>query len=357
MSQQAFNRSTRNQSLAAALVGGAALTFLVGCGPKDGSKTDGNAATLRLAFFPNVTHAVALVGSARGTFVSSLGSGVKIEEQTFNAGPAEIEALFADQVDIGYVGPGPALNGFLKSRGKALRIIAGAASGGASLVVRSDSGIADIKGLAAKKIAVPQTGGTQDISLRHALQGAGLASTDKGGTVTVLPMLNPDTLTLFKTNEIDAAWVPEPWVARLVKEGHGRILIDQRDLWPNKTFSTTVVIVRQIFLADHADLVRKFLKAHVQTVEWIAANGDESRKIIGNQIKALSSKAIPDDILKDSLSRSQFTYDPLKESVLTFADWSKALGYQKDDRGALTDLFDLKPLNVVLAQAKKPVIR
>lgn len=312
--------------------------------------------TLRLAYFPNVTHGVALVGLGRSFFAGALGTGVKLEEQTFNAGPAEIEALFADQVDIGYVGPGPAVNGYLKSKGKALQIVAGAASGGASLVVRADSGIADIKGLGGKKVAVPQTGGTQDISLRHALHTAGLSSTDKGGTVSVLPTANPDTLTLFKKKEIDAAWVPEPWVSRLVKEGGGKILTDERDLWPNKRFSTTVVVVRRKFFDEHADLVRKFLAGHVQTVEWIAKNADEARKVIGEQIKTDTSKSIPEDILKESLGRTTLTYDPLKETALTFADWSKALGYQKFDRSALGDLFDLKPLNQSLKDAKKAAI-
>jgi NitT/TauT family transport system substrate-binding protein len=336
------------------------LGLLAGCGPKPEGGTDNRGGkgpvTVHLAYFPNVTHGVALVGAGRGIFSGAFGSDAKVEEQTFNAGPAEIEALFADQVDIGYVGPGPAINGFLKSNGKALQIIAGAASGGAALVVRSDSGIADIKGLAGKRVAVPQTGGTQDISLRHSLQTAGLASTDKNGTVTILPTPNPDTLTLFQKKEVDAAWVPEPWVARLVKEGNGKILTDERDLWPNKSFASTVVVARRQFLKDHPDLVSKFLEAHVQAVEWIRQNPDEARKVMGDQIKKATSKAIPEDILKDSLSRTEFTYDPLKETVLTFADSAKALGYQKVDRSALGDLFALKPLNDALQKAKKPAI-
>lgn len=338
----------------------ASLGIAAGCGPKSDDGSGGRAAkgpvTLRLAYFPNVTHGVALVGCGRGTFKGALGPGVKLEEQTFNAGPAEIEALFADQVDIGYVGPGPAINGFLKSRGKALQIVAGAASGGAALVVRNDSGITGIKGLAGKRVSVPQIGGTQDISLRHTLQAAGLAPTDKNGTVTILPTPNPDTLTLFQKKEVDAAWVPEPWIARLLQEGNGRILADERDLWPGKRFSTTVVVARKQFLADHPDLVRRILDAHVQTVEWIEQNPDAARRVIGEQIKKDTSKAIPDAILKASLTRTEFTYDPLKETVLTFADWAKALGYQRDDRSALVDLFVLKPLNDALTQAKKPTV-
>ncbi len=336
-----------------------------GCAPNSAASygnaarpnNSGGTVALRLAFFPNVTHAAALVGTGKSFYSKSLGSGVNIEELTFNAGPAEIEALFGDQVDIGFVGPGPAINGFAKSKGRALRIIAGAASGGASLLVRAESGIIDLKGMAGKRVASPQTGGTQDISLRHALQSTGLTSTDKGGNITVLPTTNPDTLTLFVKKELDAAWVPEPWVARLVKEGNGKILIDERDIWPNKQFATTVVIARTRFLDEHPDLVAKFLDAHVRTVEWIRQNPAEAQKIVGDRIKTLTKKSLPDDVLTAALSRTDITFDPLRESVLTFADWSKSLGFQKEDRGTLKDLFELKPLNDALADRKLPAIR
>jgi len=307
---------------------------------------------VRLAFFPNVTHAVALVASANGAYSRTLGPGVDLQEQTFNAGPAEIEALFGEQIDIGYIGPGPALNGFLKSRGKALRIVAGASSGGVGLVARADSGIVSTKALAGKKVADPQTGGTQDISLRHALQIAGLKSTDKGGTVSVLPVANPDMLTLFKKKELDAAWVPEPWVTRLINEGGGRILLDERDVWPGKKFATTVIIVREQFLREHPDDVAKILDAHIETVGWVNGHREQARKIVGEQIKKLTSKGIPDDVLKQALGRTDFTYDPLKQSVLTFAEWARALGYQREDQKVLASLFDLKLLNSELAKRK-----
>ena len=334
-----------------------ALAALAGCGPKNSGGTNAaGVTTVHLAFFPNVTHGVALVGTGKGIFAKALGANVKLEEQQFTAGPSEIEAIFGDQVDIGYIGPGPAVNGYVKSQGRALRIVAGACSGGAALVVRSDAGIADVKALAGKRVGVPQTGGTQDISLRHALQQAQLTSTDKGGTVNVLPNAPADTLTLFVKKDLDAAWVPEPWVSRLVKEGNGRILNDERDLWPNKQFATTVVIVRKKFLDEHPDIVQKFLAAHVEAAEFIKAHPDEASQVIGDRIKTLTGKALPADILKQALSRTDFTYDPLKETVLTFADWSKALGYSKEDRSSLTDLFDLKPLNTALAAGGKPAL-
>ncbi len=353
-------RIARRGGIAARI--GIALAFVAaaGCGPKEGSEpangSDSGITTVHLAFFPNVTHAAALVGTGRGTFAQALGTGVKVEEQVFNAGPSEIEAIFGSQVDIGYIGPGPAVNGFLKSHGSALKVIAGASSGGASLVVRSDSGITDIKGLAGKRVAVPQTGGTQDISLRHALQTAGLNSTDKGGTVNVLPNAPADTLTLFVKKELDAAWVTEPWVSRLVKEGNGKVLQDERDLWPGKKFATTVIIVRSKFLRERPDLVAKFLDAHVETVDWINGHREEAATIVSDRLKKLTGKALPPDVLKTSLERTDITYDPLRDSILTFADWSKALGYLKDDRSALGSLSDVQPLNSVLAKRNKPAV-
>lgn len=327
-----------------------------GCRPMSTPSASGPT-NVRLAFFPNVTHAAALVGTDRKTFAEALGSGAKLEEQVFTAGPSEIEALFAGQVDIGYIGPGPAVNGFVKSNGKALRIIAGASSGGAALVVRRDAGVADIKGLNGKRVAVPQKGGTQDISLRHALQQAGLRSKDQGGTVEVIQTAPADTLNLFARKQLDAAWVPEPWVARLEKEGGGVALIDERDLWPGKRFATTVVIVRTRFLEEHPDLVQKFLRAHVETVAWIDANPDDAREIVGARIDTLTSKAVPDDILRAALSRTDITYDPLRESVLTFADWAHDLGYLRSGRDALGSLIDTAPLNRVLGERKQAAIR
>jgi NitT/TauT family transport system substrate-binding protein len=338
-----------------------ALALTGGCGRGGGDKPSASGATatptVRIAFFPNVTHAVALVGTGSGEFSKALGPNVRVEERTFTAGPAEIEALFADEIDIGYVGPGPALNGFLKSRGDALRIIAGASSGGAGLVVRRDAGITRIEDLAGKRVAVPQTGGTQDISLRHALAAASLAPTEKGGSVSVVQNAPADTLTQFTQNRIDAAWVPEPWVTRLIQEGGGTLLIDERDHWPEKKVATTVVIVRRAFLDEHPDLVRKFLAGHVSAVERLRSQPDVARAVVAQQIERISKKAIPDQVLRDALGRTDLTYDPIGESVLTFADWAKELGYQRQGREALNDLIVLAPLNDLLKERKLPEVR
>src|SRR5689334_12694618 len=209
--------------------------ILAACGNSSASSSNSSSnghITVHLGYFPNITHAVALVGVARGTFQQALGSNVKLDTKTFNAGPAEIEALFAGDIDIGYVGPNPAINGYVKSKGAALRIIAGASSGGALFIVRPGANIHSAKDLNGKKLATPQLGGTQDVSLRHYLQQNGLKTVDKGGTVQIVPTDNANILTAFKQGSIDGAWVPEPWATRLIVEDKGQVLVDERTLWP-----------------------------------------------------------------------------------------------------------------------------
>lgn len=316
------------------------LPLLAGCpSPRTSTPSAGQKPTIRLAYFPNITHAAALYGSSKGLFSQALGDSATLEERVFKAGPEEIEALFAGEVDLGYIGPGPAVNGYLKSHGEALQIVAGAASAGAALVVRKEVAIAGLKDLAGKRVAVPQTGGTQDISLRHALKSVGLAAKDKGGTVDVVQFSPADVLSLFQRGELDAAWLPEPWVARLESELGAKRVLDEKTLWPGGRFSTAVVIVRTEFLKAHPELVEKLLAAHKNAVQAIQAEPDAARTVIGEKLKALTGKAIPDPLLKTALSRTELTTDPLKESVLTFADWSHELGYLREGREALAALF------------------
>jgi NitT/TauT family transport system substrate-binding protein len=199
--------------------------------------------TLRLGYFPNVTHAPAILGVENGTFAKALGKDVGLETKTFNAGPAAVEALLAGALDASYIGPNPAINAFAKSKGEAIRIIAGATSGGAALVVKpSITKAADLKG---KKVASPQLGNTQDVALRAWLGEQGLKTNPQGGgDVSILPQENSQTLDTFKAGDIDGAWVPEPWVSRLVQEGSGKVLVDEKELWPGGRFVTTHLIVR-----------------------------------------------------------------------------------------------------------------
>src|SRR6266571_1553891 len=256
---------------------------LVSCGTQ-GSNSNGQL-SVRLGYFPNLTHAVALVGVERGTFQNALGTRVTLEPKIFNAGPAEIEALFANEIDIGYVGPNPAINGYVKSHGEALRIIAGASSGGALFIVRPGANIKTAADLAGKKIATPQLGGTQDVSLRYYLQQHGLKPADKGGNVQIVPTDSANILTLFKEGSIDGAWVAEPWGTRLLVEGKGQLFLDERSLWPDGKFVTTNVVVRKEFMDQHPDLVSKFLQAHVDTIQYIKSNPSSAQSIVNSEIK------------------------------------------------------------------------
>ncbi len=225
--------------------------------------------TVRVGAFPNITHSQAMVGKANGAFEKAMGPSVKIEWKTFNAGPSAIEALFAGAIDMTYIGPNPTISGYVRSNGEALRVVAGSGSGGAALVVRNDSGIqkpADFRG---KKVASPQLGNTQDVALRSWLKANGLKSVDKGGDVQVIPLANPDQLILFLKKELDAAWAPEPWATRLIREGNGRLFLDERTLWPNGQFVCANLIVSAKFLKEHPDLVKNWLRAQVELTDWI----------------------------------------------------------------------------------------
>ncbi|HSB46811.1 MAG TPA: ABC transporter substrate-binding protein [Candidatus Bilamarchaeum sp.] len=311
----------------------------------------GNETAVRIGFFPNMLHAQALVGRANGTFTRALGPGT--EMVPFNAGPSVIEALFADQVDIAYIGPNPAINGFVKSEGKALRIISGAASGGAVLVVRNDSGITKDSDFAGKKIASPQLGNTQDVALRAYMQDAGLKIGEGPGEVSVIPTANPDILTSFQKKEIDGAWVPEPWGARLVQEGGGRIYLDERSIWPGGKFVTANIIVSRKFLDEHPDKVESFLRAHVELTDWINTHPDEAKGLMNAQIKNLTGKELPRNVLDEAFSRCEITYDPVESSLEKSADDAFALGFLGSTRPDLSGIYDLAILDKILEGRRK----
>jgi NitT/TauT family transport system substrate-binding protein len=327
-------------------------TFLLAaCGANSSSGDsgdNGSSVTVHLGYFPNLTHAVALVGVARGTFQQALGPNVKLDTKTFNAGPSLIEALFAGDIDIGYVGPNPSINGYVKSKGAALRIIAGASSGGALFIVRPGANIHGPKDLNGKKIATPQLGGTQDVSLRHYLQQNGLKTTDKGGTVQVVPTDNAIIQTSFKQGSIDGAWVPEPWATRLIVEDQGQVLVDERTLWPNHSFTTTVVVASKKFLDQHPDLVEKFLQAHVETVQYINNNRAQAETQVNNQLKALTGKPLATPVIEGAFKNLDITYDPLAQSLFKAADDAYELGFLGTSKPDLSGIFDLTSLNKVL---------
>jgi NitT/TauT family transport system substrate-binding protein len=316
----------------------------------DTSTGSNSVKTLRIGYFPNINHAQAVIGFGNGDFQKALGENVNIQTTVFNAGPSAIEALLAKKIDVTYVGPNPAINGYVVSDEKDLKIIAGASSGGASFIVRNDAGINSPKDLAGKKFASPQLGNTQDISLRSYLIKNGFKTTDQGGNVAVVAVANPDILTLFLKKQLDGAWVPEPWATRLVKEGNGRIFLDERSIWPGGKFVTATIATSTDFLKNNPDVVNKLLAAHVNETLWINNHKDEAIKAFNAQTKKVTGKAIAEDELKQAFSRIDFTYDPLKLSLFQSANNAYDLGFLAKGKAHpdLSGIFDLTILDQVL---------
>jgi NitT/TauT family transport system substrate-binding protein len=315
--------------------------------------------TLRIGYFPNINHAQAVIGLGNGDFQRALGNNVKVETFQFNAGPSAIESLLANRIDASYIGPNPAINGYVVSDGKDVRVIAGATSGGASFVVRNDSGINSVKDLGGKKFASPQLGNTQDVALRKYLIDNGFKTTESGGNVTVTPVANADILTLFLKKEIDGAWVPEPWATRLVKEANGKILVDERDLWPPEgKFVTAHRIVRPDYLKENPDVIKKLIAAHVNETQWINSNKEQAIREFNVQLKKLTGKELPEDVLTESLTRLEFTDDPIKPSLLKSANDAYDLGFlaKGKARPNLDGIYDLTLLNQVLSEKGLPTI-
>ena len=310
------------------------------------------APVVRIGFFANVTHAPALVAVQLGLFEKALAKeGTKVEYTVFNAGPAEIEAMKGGAIDIGYIGPNPSVSGYTSTNGSLLRVVSGATSGGASLVVRPNiNSVADFKG---KKIATPQLGNTQDVALRSYLKDKGLSTnTAGGGDVSVIPTDNSTTLTLFKRGDIDGAWVPEPWASRLVLEAGAKVLVDEKDLWPGGQFVTTDIIASQAFLNQYPGTVRTVLQANNSAIKWIAKNILPAKDAVQEQIKKWTGAPLADAVITRSWGNLRFTWDPLPLTLKKGADDAVNAGLLTLNPGALNGLYDLRLLNSVLKAAK-----
>jgi NitT/TauT family transport system substrate-binding protein len=321
---------------------GIALAFLLVARPLA-------AQPIRVGYFANITHAQALIGLADGSFQKALGPGVKIETLVFPAGPAAIEALFAGAVDLLYVGPNPAINAYVRSGGDAARVVAGAASGGARLIVRSDAGISRASDFAGKRLATPQLGNTQDVAARSWLKANGLKPADQGGTVLIHPLAPADQLSLFKQKGLDASWAVEPWASRLVSECGGKEFLDERKLWPQGRFTTAVVLVSRPYLAAHPEVIRAWLKAHVELTSWIRAHGKQARERINEQLTRLG-KPLDPALLEQAFSHLEITYDPIAASLTRAAEDAFALGFLGKQKPDLSGLFDLTLLDAVLKE-------
>ena len=303
--------------------------------------------TLHLGYFPNLTHATAMIGLEKGYFAQALGKNVTIETHTFNAGGDAVTALLSGSIDVSFVGPSPTVNAFVQSHGEAVRVISGATSGGALLVVKQS--INTPQDLRGKKIADPQLGNTQDVSLRWYLKGLGFnVDTHGGGDVSVLPQDNATTLQAFEQGAIDGAWVPEPWASRLVVEGGGKILVDERDLWPNRQFVTTDLVAGTQFLHDHPKRIKALLEGLYQANQYLNQNPSDAQSITNSAVAKISGKALKSGVVSAAWPHMTFTLDPLASSLKTAAAHAVAVGLLKSDD--LTGLYDLTLLNEVLTE-------
>jgi NitT/TauT family transport system substrate-binding protein len=333
-----------------ALVTAAAL-LLAACGG-DGDAGD-TKKTLRLGCFPNVTHAPALVGIQEGFFAEALGPDVELELFYFNAGPEAIESLFSGAIDATFIGPNPAINGYAQSNGEALRIIAGSTSGGAFLVVRP--GIESVQDLVGTTLATPQLGNTQDVALRAWLVDQGLSfDTAGGGDVSIWPQSNADTLNAFKIGDIDGAWVPEPWATRLIQEGGGQVLVDERDLWPDGAYVTTHLIMSTAFLDENPDLTESLLRGLIEAVRFTNENPTEAQRDVNDAIESITSARLPDQVIAGAWENLTFTWDPVASSLRKSAD--DAVAADLLDPVDLSGIYALDILNRLLAEAGETTV-
>lgn len=316
----------------------------------------GEKVVLRVGHFPNITHAQGVIAhgmtrAGKGWFEQRLGPDVEIKWYVYNAGPTAMEAIFTKALDITYVGPNPAINAHLKARGNEIRIVAGACSGGAALVVQPDGRIksdADFKG---RKIATPQFGNTQDVAARAWLIGNGLKVTMTGGDALVIPTANPDQLALFQKGDLDAVWTVEPWVTRLILEAKAKEYLDESTIWKatGGKYVTTHLASSVKFLKEKPDLLKKFIAAHVELTEWINKNPDEAKKILNEEIRAEATKALPAQTLDAAWKRLELTHDPISASLLKSAEDAHRIGFLKQ-KPDLSRIYDLRLLNEVLQE-------
>ncbi|WP_350348458.1 ABC transporter substrate-binding protein [Agromyces sp. G08B096] len=339
---------------------GLAAMMLAGCA-STGAQADAAggeaqtspAAELRLGYFANVTHAPALVGLEEGLFADALGEDTELTTQVFNAGPAAVEALSAGAIDATYIGPNPSINTFIQSGGASARIVAGAATGGAALVVRE--GIDSPADLAGTTLATPQLGNTQDVALRSWLADEGFETdVQGGGDVHITPTENAQTLTLFQQGQLDGAWLPEPWVSRLIVDAGAHVLVDEADLWEGGAFPTTVLLVRAEFLEEHPETVEALLEGHVAAIDWIGEHPAEAPVVINGAIEAETGKPLADAVISRALEHVRFSADPVAATFQTLVENGLEAGTQKE--GSIEGLFDLRLLNGLLeAEGREPV--
>ena len=296
------------------------LLFTGGCSC---SRKDSGEPQLRIAYFPNITHSQALVMKDQGVLEEKLGDTCEVTWQAFNAGPAEVEAMFAGAIDLGYIGPVPAVNANVKSYGD-FQILCGATDGGSVLVTREGFELTDLSQLSGRTVAIPQLGNTQHLTLLNLLSENGLSPVSEGGDVEVVATSNADIMNLIDQGSIDAALVPEPWGSTILHQTGANLALDYDEIWRGGEYSTAVVIVNKDYLEDHPDVVRAFLEAHIEATEFINENLDEAIGIANRQMEEVTGKAFEEEILKEAYSRLIITEEISKDSIRDFAQISRA---------------------------------
>jgi NitT/TauT family transport system substrate-binding protein len=342
----------RKGLLAAAVA--AAAVLAAGCGSSSASSGGGSGpVVLRLGFLANITHEPALVGLEKGFFAKELGKNVTLKTTVFSSGTEETTALLAGQLDAAYVGPNPAINAWQKSNGTAIKIISGAATGGASLVVKK--GITSAAQLNGKSLATPSLGNTQDVALRYWLKQHGLATTPTGGGDVAIKPIKPNSAAVlqFKSGQLDGGWEPEPYATEMVLDG-GTRLVNEASLWPAGKFVTTELVVTQSFLKDHPSAVNGLLQGQIKTIGYISANGQAAAQAANAELTKLLGKGLPTDVLTQSLAYLHFTNDPIAQSLATDAQHAVAVGLLKPV--SLNGIYDLGPLNKLLTAAGEPQV-
>jgi NitT/TauT family transport system substrate-binding protein len=309
---------------------------------------------LRLGFLANITHEPALVGIAKGYFTKDLGKNVTLKTTIFSTGTEETTALLAGQLDAAYVGPNPAINAWQKSNGTAIKIISGAASGGASLVVKK--GITSAAQLKGKSLATPSLGNTQDVAVRYWLKQHGLTTTPTGGGDVSIKPIKPNSAAVleFASGQIDGGWEPEPYATEMVLDG-GTRLVNEASLWPGGQFVTTNLVVTQSFLKAHPSTVNGLLKGQIQANSYINANGTAAASAANAELTKLLGKGLKPNVLAASLPYIHFTDNPIASSLAADAQHAVAVGLLTPVKN-LSGIYDLGPLNALLKADGQPQV-
>ncbi|MCI8307346.1 MAG: aliphatic sulfonate ABC transporter substrate-binding protein [Lachnospiraceae bacterium] len=324
-----FKRRFVKKAPIAAALACMAVMFTAGCGGNDDN-------TVNIGFFPNITHAQALLAMDSGRLEEELGDSYKVEWTSFNAGPAEVEALVAQEIDIGYIGPVPAINANVKTNGE-ISVLSNACDAGAVLIKRSDVDINSVQDLAGKTVAIPQVGNTQHLCLLSLLEENGLKSTEEGGDVTIVAVENAQLQTMFEKGHVDAALPPEPWGSILERNCGAQVVLGHDEIMLSGNYPTAVVIARNEFMDSHPEVVEKFLGIHSEMTDYFNNNKDEAAGIINNKIEELKGKKYEVDILKSAFERLTVSTDIRKDAMDVFIDMCEKQEFisSKPDTGLL----------------------